>query len=564
MAFIKETGRNVDGKEYRYQHLVRSYKDAEGITRHEYLANLSDAPESVIQSIKDGLDENKTTVETQALEPEIGDSLQGAGQLSLWRAWEKTDMDRVLKGFSDKQIESIKAMVFSRITGPTSKLALKDELADTVLAKLFSTNRLDEDTLYEVMDELYEQFGSIQENLQEIHLNEEPRLILYDTTSTYFEGTCAEGGEHGNSKDHRPDRYQIIIGIITNGEGLPIAVEVFDGDTHDASTVNNRIEALREDFGFQGVVFVGDKGMYGKENIETIEEAGFDYIMSLAWKSQKKRLQQLAPEQLELFDEQGYYEFEEDGARYVGCCSKARKQRAKKRRERAVKQVNKKLEKWAQSARKGTYYTKLRLYEKVQNLLKKNGVQDLYTVNIQTVEDGVDEETKARQNLQWSLDKLAVDRREALEGKYILQTSLESEEKTSEEVEETYRRLHHVEKGFKTIKSFLKIRPIYHRLNRRIRAHVLICFLAYFLVKWIEQRLREAGEDREVKTVINKWDQLELVKHRLEVQDYVNEDYSWSRGEVGRQVVEEIREVGWWKSIQGYQRGITKKLLEVD
>ena len=567
--FVKRCANTRNNKTYESFHIVESYRDDDGVVRHNYLVNLNPLPRPLIMYIKSLLQQHKDfdqlpemIREMGSVDLHVGDALRGAGQVALWRAWEKADMDRVLKNFSDKQIRSIKAMVFSRISDPCSKLALKKEMADTVVAALYSSNRLDEDTLYDVMDRVHRHFYDIQDNLRKIHHAEEPRLILYDTTTSYFEGTCAEGGEYGNSKDHRWDRYQILIGLITNEEGLPLAVEVWDGNTHDAATVNDRIEQLRDRFGFTQVVFVGDKGMYGQDNVETLEEEEYDYILSLAWNAQKKRLSELAPEQLELFDEQGYYEFEEDGTRYVGCHSEAKKQRAKKRRQAAIKKVSEELERIAESAQNGVYYTKLRLHEKVQELLKNKGVRDLFCIHVKSLDKKAKPEDKSKQELSWKIDKIALRQREALEGKYILQTSLDTEESCAEQIEADYRRLQNVERGFRHIKSYLKIRPIYHRLQKRIRAHVLICFLAYFLVKWMEVELREAGNTQEVERMIRRWDQLKLVNHQLEAKDHVTEDYSWSQGPVGQDVTEEIKAVGWWKSIQGYKRSIIKTLLK--
>jgi len=561
MAFIKETGRTVDGKEYRYQHLVRSYKDEDGVTRHEYLLNLSDAPDDIVQILKAGLDEDKAIVDQNQLQVNIGDALRGGGQIALWRAWEKLDMDQLFDAFTDKQIPSIKTMVFSRITDPCSKLALSDEMADTFLSKLYSDNRLDEDTLYGVMDGLADSFYNIQQNLNQQRDDRELELLLYDTTSTYFEGTEAENGEYGHSKDKRWDRYQVIIGVVTDREGVPVGVEVWPGNTHDASTINDRIETLRDQFGFEEVTFVGDSGTYGTENIETIKDAGFDYILSLAYQKQRKMLTDLAPAQRKLFDEQGVFELEQDGTRYVGCHSEGRCRRARGRRLDAMKSARDQLDHLAETAAKGTYYTKQRLTEKIGQMLKEKGVRDLFSVSIQRKEEVCAGE-KCRLDLDYALDLIALRQRRALEGKYILETSLAEKEASGEQIESEYKQLQNVERGFRHIKSYLNIRPVYHRLERRIRAHVLICFLAYYMVKWIEQQLREEGVTEEVERVINRWDQLKLVRNRLEVEDYVHEEPVWSRGEVGERIVDEIKEVGWWRSMEGYKRGIKNSMKE--
>lgn len=263
---------------------------------------------------------------------------------------------------------------------------------------------------------------------------------------------------------------------------------------------------------------------------------------------------------MKLFDRKGFYQWKEEETRFVGCESEAEKIRARNRRLSAMKEARDELDRLQGTASSGSYYTKLRLYEKIQTMLKSKGVADLFNVSITPVPDGADEEEKCPQKLEYRLDLIALRKRRALEGKYILETSIPEKQASPEQIEADYKRLQQVERGFRHIKSYLKIRPIYHRLERRIRAHVLICFLAYFLVKWMEIRLRKEGEGREVERIISRWDQLKLVKNRLSFGDYQSEDWAWSRGEVGEEIIREIKDVGWWQSMQGYKRSITKSL----
>lgn len=561
--FVKTSYSTYKDKKYYTHELVKGvWNSDKQQAEHKTIANLSDLSEEEIQELKTALSDDTVPVDKDHISVDSGDSLRGAGLLGLWRGWEEANMDQVLEEFSPKQIQSIKAMVFSRIINPCSKRALSGQMADTFLAKRFSDNRLHQDTLYEVMDQLADSFRTIQKNLRNQHGSEAPRLMLYDTTSTYFEGTCADEGAYGHSKDKRWDRHQIIIGVVTDQDGLPLAVEVWSGNTHDVDTINDQIQMLQEEFGFEEVTFVGDSGMYGKEQIQTLQEEGFDYIIGMAWRAQKKRLTELSPRQRRLFDQKGYYQWKEGSTRYVGCHSEAKKLRALRRRKQAMKRVRDQLNHLQETARNGAYYTKLRLHEKIAELLKEEGVRDLFTITIDPIEEEADEEVKCPQKLTWDLDRIALRKRKALEGKYILQTSIPEDEGTNKKIEQDYKQLQHIERGFRHIKSYLKVRPIYHRLKRRVRAHVLICFLSYFLVKFLEADLREAGETREVETVINRWDQLRMVKNEVNLDGYDIEDWKFSRGERGEQIIKQIKEVGWWKSIQAYGNSITKQILK--
>jgi len=242
--FVKENERKKDGKSYMYYYIVESYRDSNGTSRHQYLANISNLPKQTIKGIRALLNDDLVTKENDVRFHQ-GDSLRGAGQMALWRAWKKSGLLKVLEQFLTKtQCLSVFAMTASRILNPTSKLGLKRECADTFWAKGIADNRLDEDTLYEVMDILEASFEKIQKKLAGSQ-PESPTLMLYDTTSTYFEGTEADNSEYGFSKDKRFDRYQIIIAMVCDRQGRPLAVELWPGNTTDVETVQTQIDLLR-------------------------------------------------------------------------------------------------------------------------------------------------------------------------------------------------------------------------------------------------------------------------------------------------------------------------------
>ena len=554
--WVKKCWSTRDGKKYVTHHVVQSYRDEEGKVKHNYVVSLTGLPQEAIEAVRRALKGQTGEMGLEDVEVTGGDSLRGAGQMAIWRAWKKTKMEKVLSSFTEADRKSIFAMMAGRITEPCSKLALKDRCADTFWARSFSDNRLDEDVLYEVLDRLAEQFYPLQENLADA-AEGEPTLMLYDTTSTYFEGTEAEGGEYGNSKDKRWDRYQIIVAVVTDGEGRPLAVEVWPGNTADCATVQHQIELLKDRFGLKKAVFVGDKGMYSEANLDAITEAGYDYIVGLEYHRQKRLLLGLGKGQLDLFAEQGSYEWQEDGVRYVGYFSERRQYRESRRRERKIEETEEELSRLQQTARKGRYYTPRRLREKVANLLEWAGVRDLWNVEIEPMDETQGPDEKSRIALAFSPNEVAIERRKAMEGRYVLATTLDEDERSAEDVHEDYKRLQRVERGFRHIKSYLKIRPIYHRLWRRIRAHVLICFLAYHLVWRMETELREAGITTEVETVLRRWDQLRLSETTVEVAGESRTQWSWSLGQLGREVRKEIKQAGMWRSLAAYRRGIS-------
>jgi len=555
--FVKKSW-NPNAKTIRYQyHIAEGYWDRESKqARHRLLMNITKLPKHVIEAIDQSLKMGETVVGGE-VKLSAGDSVRGAGLLAIYRAWRQEGMDKILEDLTKAERESMLAMVAQRILEPASKLSLKRQFRNTLLGKLFSKKRLDEDELYRVMDVLHNNFYRVQKRLQ--RRNEAaPVLYLYDVTSTYFEGRKAEDGEYGYSRDKRWDRHQVVVGLVCTGEGVPVAVEVWPGSTADKSTVVTQVKLLKEEFGIKKAVFVGDKGMYSETAIEKIEEAGFDYILSMEWRKQRKKLERLAPEQLSLFDRVGVVEWEEGGVRYVGCASEFRQKRAAGRREAGMEKAHQGLAKLAKTATRGRYYSWVRLREKTNELLKANGVHGLWKTVITPIDKMQSPEEKTRLHLIFEPDEDAVKRRELIEGKYVLETSLSSVEYPPKKVKESYNSLQNVERAFRHIKSYLKIRPINHHKRRRVRAHVLICFFAYYLVKKMELELRAQGETREVESLLRSWEELRLSEFHLKVGKHSRREWQWSLGEVGRQIKKEIDDLGWWRSIEAHRHSLMK------
>ncbi len=557
--YVKTSWRTYKGKRYISHHLAEAYRDPEtGKARARMLLNLSPLPDYVIEAIKESLKTGKSACSSQ-VQIHTGDSLRGAGLLAIYRSWKHEQLDQVLANFTEAERQSLWAMVAQRILEPGSKLSLQRKFRDTLFAMLFSNKRLDEDELYRVMDVLHENFYQLQERLTN-RRKASPVLCLYDITSTYFEGTYSDEGEYGHSRDKRWDRYQIVIGLVCDEEGIPMAVEIWPGNTADKSTVVNRAKMLKERFKIEKAVFVGDSGMYSETNIESLEQHGFDYILNTDWQTQRKQLETLAPGQLGLFDEQGVAEWEHDGVRYVGCVSEFKRARAARRREKGMESAYHELEKLASTAAKGSYYSWTRLREKVNEKLSAAGVKDLWQTTIAYLDNPADSpEKKALLRLTFHHNEDAIAQRMGIEGKYVLRTSL-SPEASCHEIDGHYRGLQKAERAFRHIKSYLKVRPVYHRLRHRVRAHVLICFLAYYLVKRMELELRAKGITEEVEELVQRWDHLHLVDQRLDFNGHTHKEWQWSLGDIGKEVQEELIAAGWWRSIDAYRRSLTNSL----
>jgi transposase len=560
-VFVKRSWSYYKGKKYTTTQLAESYRDPEtGQTRHRVLMTLSDLPEYVIDAIDQSLKQGETVVGDE-VKVKAGDSLRGAGLLGVYRAWKQEKMDRILSHLTPAERESVLAMVTQRILDPGSKLSLKEQFADTILGRVFSKKRLNENELYRVMDRLHEGFYDIQHRIQKRE-DASPVLLLYDCTSTYFEGQCAEDGRYGYSRDKRWDRYQVVVGLVCSTEGVPLALEVWPGDTPDKSTVIEQVQMLKERFSVKRAIFVGDKGMYHEAAIEEIEAAGFDYILSLEWRKQRKQLEALGPHQLSIFDQVGVVEWEEDGIRYVGCVSELKKHRAQNRREAGMQRAEEQLQRIAGTARRGRYYSWVSLRNRIGEILDGEGVSGLWQIEITPLQDMDTPEDKVRLQLAFAPDEEAIEKRKSIEGKYVLQTSLDPREYSPEQVDAHYRSLMKTERAFRHIKSYLKIRPVYHYKRERVRAHVLICFLAYYLVKKMELEMRKAGEEREVERVLKLWDGLRLSQITIRIGEYSRQEWQWSLGQGGEKIQQEMKAIGWWRSISAHGRVLRENLTQ--
>ena len=489
------------------------------------------------------------------------DALRGAGSLAIHRLWEKANMDKVLKDLTPAQRKSVKLMVMQRILNPGSKNALKTDFADSIFKKLYSKTRFDEDELYEVMDELHSNFYNVQKRLRDIN-NPANTLLLYDITSSYFEGTEAENGEYGYSRDHRPDRYQIVIGLVCNENGLPLSVKVWPGDTADKATVKKQVEQIKETFDIQKAIIIGDKGMYSETNIEHVLDHGLNYIFSVDWHIQREQLSNRTPEQLSLLDEIGVLEWEDNGTRFIGCSSQWRKERQAQKRIEGVKYVKEKLDHLQQTVAKGKYYTWNSLHKKIEDILDYAGVKGLFDFTIKPKNKDISPDEKGKFELEYSINSEAVRERKKREGKFVLETSVDKKDKTAEEIKNAFMKQPQIEKAFRNIKSLLKIRPIYHHINPRIESHVLICFLAYYLTKKAEMEFRKNDITRRSVDVIRHWEKLKLTKITLTSKNKKLNEWQWQMGETGTKIKNEISQIGWWRSIQGYKRSILSNLDE--
>lgn len=463
--------------------LIReSYREA-GKVKSRTLLNITQWPEAKIAGLKRVLRGDATTGSTVPLT--IERTRPHGHVAAVLGTIERLRLQKLLGRESGKVNKLIVAMIVSRILEPRSKFAtaraLNGETLHSSLGEVLEVSKVNEDDLYEAMDRLLDRQEQIENTLAKRHLKD-GTLTLYDVTSTYFEGHTCPLAFRGYSRDGKRDKLQIVIGLLCDAEGRPIAIEVFKGNTGDPKTVKSQIAKLKKRFKLKRVVIVGDRGMLTSARIvnDVIVEKDIDWITALRAPAIKKLLASGAL-QLSFFDTKDLGEISSPdfpGERLIVCKNPLLcEERARKRRE-LLAATEKKLDaiRVAVERKKRPLHGKDLIGIRAGKVLARSKMGKHFKLHI---EDN---------SFRFERCDDRVTNEASLDGIYIIRTSLSSEAMGAPEVVRSYKQLAQVERAFRSMKTIdLKIRPIYHHLERRVRAHVFLCMLAYY-VEWDMRR----------------------------------------------------------------------------
>jgi transposase len=349
------------------------------------------------------------------------------------------------------------------------------------------------------LDWLDEHQGAIEQRLFRNRYGSDttPNLFLYDVTSSYLEGMQNELAAWGYNRDKKQGKPQIVIGLMTDGDGNPVSVRVFKGNTADPSTVTSQISTLAKQFGVSQVTFVGDKGMLRAPQIKELQEADFSYITAVS-KPEIRTLLEQHTFDYSLFDEK-VVEVCDDlaGVRYMLRRNPVRRQEvraARLMRIRRVKEFVQERNDYLNDSERRSSEVALR---KVNERIRRYKLTSILEV---TLTEGHGRQLELRQHVDVLKDA------ELLDGCYVIKTNLPSEKLVAQKVHDRYKELAHVESAFRTMKSELEIRPLYHRLESRTRAHVFVCMLAYIAEREFEKLTKELEG-----TLQEKWNILDHV-----------------------------------------------------
>ncbi len=463
--------------------LRESYRDGAKV-KNRTLANLSHWPAHKIEALRAVLKGDTTPA---ALEQgfEIVRSLPHGHVAATLGSLRRLELDSILATKHCRARDLCVAMIVGRLIEPLSKLALVRSLGEQTLssslAEVLGISDADEDELYEAMDWLLLRQERIESALAKRHLAE-GTLVLYDVSSTYFEGCHCPLARIGHSRDGRFDRPQIVFGLLTDAEGCPVATEVFDGNTADPKTVLAQVKKLRERFSLERVVLVGDRGMITSARIEEDlkQVPGLDWITALRGPTIRK-LVDTGILDVSLFDERDLAEVSSPdfpGERLIVCRNPLLAAERERKREDLLRATEKELEKVVAATRRTKHPLRGRdrIGLRVGRVLGRFRVGKHFKLEI------------ADERFAYERNQAGIAEEAALDGIYVIRTSVAATTLSSEDTVLSYKRLAQVERAFRCLKTVdLKLRPIHHHLATRVRAHVLICMLAYY-VEWHMRR----------------------------------------------------------------------------
>jgi transposase len=459
--------------------LRESYREGSKV-RKRTLANLSDLSAAQIEAIRAALRGEALQPVAQSLEVTASRSHGQVQAVAL--AIQRLGFASVIAGKPSRERELVLAMVAARIVAPHTKLATTRWWHTTTLAEDFGVVDANEDALYAAMDWLLARQDAIQKKLAARHLSD-GGLVLYDLSSSYFEGTTCPLAKLGHNRDGKKGLLQVNYGLLTDARGCPVAVSVHEGNVADSATFMPEVQRLRQSFGIEQLVMVGDRGMIGHKAIGELREIdGIAWITALRSASIRTLVEQ-GQLQLGLFDERNPIELsapEYPGERLVACRNpELAKLRAHKRQELLAA-----TEKNLQTIKARVDAGKLKGADAIG--LRVGKVVNQYKVakHFELV-IGDASFTFARKH-----DAIAAEA--ALDGIYIIRTSVDALRMDAADCVRNYKALANVERAFRSLKTVdLKVRPIHHRTADRVRAHILLCMLAYY----VEWHMREAWRE---------------------------------------------------------------------
>jgi DDE family transposase len=470
---VAKVTNTVKGVTYTSYYLRRSFRQ-DGKVKHETLGNLSDLPVHVIDLISRSL-KGETFVPASEVFRNTRSRPHGHVEAIL-RMIRRLGLEDLIASRPSRQRDLVTALIAERLLFPCSKLATTRHWHATTLAEELHVEDADEDELYAAMDWLLERQKTIETKLAKRHLAD-GGLVLYDVSSSYYEGEKCPLARYGHDRDGKTGRPIIVYGVLTDADGRPVAVQVYPGDTGDPTTVPDQVAKLSRQFGLARIVLVGDRGMLTQTQINTLKEhPGLGWISAL----RSPALRDLLADghlNRSLFDHVNLAEIASPdfpGERLLACFNPLLAEKRGQKREALLAATEAKLTKLSQAVSRRTKapLSAAAIGVKAGRVIGRHKMAKHIQL---TICDGI---------FTWERNEESIRREGLLDGISVIRTSEPAERLSAADGVRSYKRLSQVEQAFRCLKGIdLLVRPIHHRLEPRVRAHVLICVLAYY-VEW--------------------------------------------------------------------------------
>jgi hypothetical protein len=452
--------------------------------RKRTLANLSDWPPQKVEALRRLLRNEPLIAPSEAFA--IQRSRPHGHVAAVLGTLKKLGLDRLLAARRSPERDRAVALIASRVLAPDSKLAtartLDAESATSTLGEMLGLETVEAEDLYAAMDWVEARQAKIEKALAERHLHD-GTFVLYDVSSSYFEGRTCPLAAIGHSRDGKKGSLQIVFGLLCNADGCPVAIEVYEGNTGDPTTLKDQIEKVRHRFGLSRVVFVGDRGLLTSARIreELAPVDGLDWVSALRAEQIRKLAEDDGPLQLSLFDQTDLAEIRHPdfpGERLIACFNPLLAAERARKREDLLQATERELEKVAVATRreKRALRGQDKIGLRVGKVLGRFKMAKHFEITI----------TETAFTYARKTEAIAAEA--ALDGIYVLRTSVSKKVLGAEDTVRAYKDLAKVERAFRCLKTVdLHVRPIHHRLEQRVRAHVFLCMLAYY-VEWHMRR----------------------------------------------------------------------------
>jgi transposase len=511
IAHVATTRRTYKGKVYETHLLRRTYREGRQV-KHETLGNLSHLPPDLIDIIRSSLAGERYVRVEEAFA--IERSLPHGHVEAVLGTIRKLGLDQLIASKRSRERDLVVAMIAHRLISPASKLAATRQWHQTTLAEEMGVSDADEDDLYRALDWLLVRQEGIEKKLSARHLTECGRA-LYDVTSSYYEGRHCVLARYGHNRDGKRENPIIVYGVMTDREGRPVAMEAYPGNTADPATVPDQVTKLRERFGLEHVTLVGDRGMLTAARIEALKEyPGLGWVSALRSMEIRKLVTEGAL-QLSLFDKKNLAEIsspEFPGERLVACFNPLLAEERGRKREELLAATEKDLGKIAVGVRRRT---------RTPMDAKEIGLRVGRVVNAHKMAKHFDLAITDG-SFRFSRKEDSIRREILLDGIYVIRTSEPTERRTPEDTVRDYKGLATVERAFRCMKGIdILVRPIFHRTEDHVKAHLFLCLLAYY-VEWHMRKAlapllfedEELDEDRKTRDPVRPAESSASVKRK--------------------------------------------------